>query len=351
MKNAAQLRADVDSMSIEYIDDHDEVKEQSFRFFDYHLQDIVSVYKRRAIERQEARKLEEEEKEMGELGEFELIEKQKNDSILDAIRKDSAKSFINIGNSSKGRKSSLISKSEINEDSLLKRKPKNIQRLKTLKSVPKVIPPGETEGSQAEVTRKKEEKVKVKSKMEVAEEDTVKELTFEEKMVIIDSLINEKKTIKKAFTRSLTHVRHVKNNVTMRSGQLIRLKSEINKYELERHKKLSYAITILIMFFIGAPLGAIIKRGGLGVPVLISLSFFILFYVISMMCEKWTRSNVMDPLLAAWMANILLFPIGMFFMKQAKNDARLFETDFYNVVFMKVKSYIFVLKSKFKQNK
>lgn len=129
----------------------------------------------------------------------------------------------------------------------------------------------------------------------------------------------------------------------MRNSQLDTLKTEINKYQLEQYKKLSYAITILIMFFIGAPLGAIIKRGGLGVPVLISLSFFILFYVISMICEKWTRTDVMDPLLAAWMANIILFPAGLFFMKQARNDARLFETDFYSVVFAKIKAYFISL--------
>ena len=104
------------------------------------------------------------------------------------------------------------------------------------------------------------------------------------------------------------------------------------------------------MFFIGAPLGAIIKRGGLGVPVLISLSFFILFYVISMMCEKWTRTDVMNPILAAWMANIILFPIGMFFMKQAKNDARLFEVDFYFVIFLKIKKY-FTRQFKIHKNK
>jgi lipopolysaccharide export system permease protein len=133
------------------------------------------------------------------------------------------------------------------------------------------------------------------------------------------------------------------------STRLDRLENEINKFQLERFKKLSYAVTILIMFFIGAPLGAIIKRGGLGIPVLISLSFFILFYVISMLCEKFTRSNVMDPFLAAWTANLILFPVGMFFMKQAKNDARLFETDFYNVVFLKFKTYFFSFVSRFKK--
>ena len=171
--------------------------------------------------------------------------------------------------------------------------------------------------------------------------------SFEDNIQIIDSLMNAKKNVKNAVTRSLTHVRHVKNNIMMRNGQLNKLITETNKFQLERYKKLCYAITILIMFFIGAPLGAIIKRGGLGIPVLISLSFFILFYVISMICEKWTRTDVMDPFLAAWMANIILFPVGMFLMKQAKNDARLFETDFYNVVFMRIKAYIFTLKSNF----
>ncbi|MCK5369090.1 MAG: LptF/LptG family permease, partial [Cyclobacteriaceae bacterium] len=189
-------------------------------------------------------------------------------------------------------------------------------------------------------------------KAKYKKEDTiVVKLTFEENMVIIDSLMNKPTTIKRAFNKSLSSVRYIKNNMMMRNSQLDKLKTELNKFQLERNKKLSYAITILIMFFIGAPLGAIIKRGGLGVPVLISLSFFILFYVISMMCEKWTRTDVMDPFIAAWMANIILFPVGMFFMKQAKNDARLFETDFYSVVFLRIKAYSFSLKSKFKKNK
>ncbi|MCK5206627.1 MAG: LptF/LptG family permease, partial [Cyclobacteriaceae bacterium] len=188
-------------------------------------------------------------------------------------------------------------------------------------------------------------------KAKYKKEDTiVVKLTFEENMVIIDSLMNKPNTIKRAFNKSLSSVRYVKNNMMMRKGQLDKLKTELNKFQLERNKKLSYAITILIMFFIGAPLGAIIKRGGLGVPVLISLSFFILFYVISMMCEKWTRADIMGPFLAAWMANIILFPVGLFFMKQAKNDARLFETDFYNVVFLRIKSYFISLKSKLSLN-
>jgi lipopolysaccharide export LptBFGC system permease protein LptF len=171
--------------------------------------------------------------------------------------------------------------------------------------------------------------------------------TYDENIAILDSILATNDSKRAALNRSLTHVRFVKNNMTMRNSQLNKLKSEINKFQLERFKKLSYAVTILIMFFIGAPLGSIIKRGGLGIPVLISISFFILFYIISMICEKYTRTDMMDPFVAAWMANFILLPIGIFFMKQARNDARLFDMDFYNIILSKIWGYIFALKSKF----
>ena len=75
--------------------------------------------------------------------------------------------------------------------------------------------------------------------------------SFEESITILDSLMNRPSAVKQAFNRSLTHVRYVKNNMMMRNSQLDKLKTEINKFNLERYKKLSYAIAILIMFLIG----------------------------------------------------------------------------------------------------
>jgi len=138
--------------------------------------------------------------------------------------------------------------------------------------------------------------------------------------------------------------------MTVQQNKLDRLITETNKFDHERFRKLSYAVTILIMFLIGAPLGAIIKRGGLGIPVLISMAFFILFYVISMICEKWTRQDVMDPFIAAWMANILLLPIGLFFLRQAKNDARLFDLDFYSVILFRLRKQWQLVKRKMNRN-
>ena len=342
MKNSNQLSVDVDSMKTEFYDKTEEVKEHSFRFFDYHIQDIVGIYKQRALEREERERLKEEKEE--QLEQDQMLAKY--NSSIDSVTaithgiegQVSTEPISDIDTTAK-----VVSKAGkgIDTNSLeSKRKEQNpipttVLR-KNLRKSRFRMSADEYEEEEKELEEKKESLPKVKR-------------TYEENMVIIDSLMSQPETVKMAFNRCLTHVRYVKNNMVSQSTRLEKLRNEINKFQLERYKKLSYAVTILIMFFIGAPLGAIIKRGGLGIPVLISLSFFILFYVISMMCEKFTRTDVMDPFLAAWAANFILFPVGMFFMKQAKNDARLFETDFYNVVFLKLKTYFFLFISKFKK--
>ena len=94
------------------------------------------------------------------------------------------------------------------------------------------------------------------------------------------------------------------------------------------------------MFLIGAPLGSIIKKGGLGIPVLISIVFFIIYYVFIMLGEKWAKNGLIYSWAGIWSANFLLFPVGLFFLEQARKDARLFEVDFYNVMFLKIKNFL-----------
>lgn len=340
MKNSFQLKADVDSMKTIFTDKGEKVKENSFKFFDYHLQDIVSVYKERALER-EAKLREEEEREEDIAYEYKK-EKEILEKRAQSLGKSNDSASVITSVSSKNKSLSKLDQEEL--------KSAEIKKVPEKKSASKSLP------KRSPRNRRKFE-VSEKGKKGVETNDTNKKdtviikPTFEENMLVIDSLMNSHKIVKSGFSKSLIHVRYVKNNLMTQNVQMDRLGSEINKFQLERFKKLSYAITILIMFFIGAPLGAIIKRGGLGFPVLISLSFFILFYVISMMCEKWTRADVMDPFLSAWMANIILLPVGVFFMKQAKNDARLFDTDFYSVVFLRIKAYLFSFKSRFKKTK
>lgn len=345
MKNSFDLKSDADSMRTAFMDMTEEVKEHSFKFFDYHLQDIVGVYKQRALEREERKRQEELMKEKMENGGMDIEEEEEDDEEAKELTSNSVDlegQFDSIGNQA--------GKTLFQDTALFSSKSDQDTSSSTVKRVPVA-----SRNLKAERIKKFQSSKLTNDRSRKSTTNEVdsldKQNTFEENITIIDSLLLTESSKKTALNRSLTHVRYVKNNMTMRNGQLDKLKSELNKFQLERFKKLSYAVTILIMFFIGAPLGSIIKRGGLGIPVLISISFFILFYIVSMISEKYTRTDFMDPFVAAWMANIILLPIGLFFMKQAKNDARLFDTDFYSVFFMKMKATLFALKRKFGKTK
>ena len=100
-------------------------------------------------------------------------------------------------------------------------------------------------------------------------------------------------------------------------------------FRIEVYRKYSQSVAVLLMFLIGAPLGSIIKKGGLGVPILVSILFFIIYYVLSIMGEKYGREFVMPVGVGMWMSNLVLLPAGLFFLYQAYNDSGLLEMDFW----------------------
>jgi len=113
---------------------------------------------------------------------------------------------------------------------------------------------------------------------------------------------------------------------------------DANKYELEKHHKYTQALSCLIMFLIGAPLGAIIKKGGFGVPVLISIMFFILLYVLTNQGDKWVKEGLLGVPIGAWMANTILLLTGLYFVDRARSDSRLFEMDVYQMFIKRIKA-------------
>ncbi|MGB3849797.1 MAG: LptF/LptG family permease [Tunicatimonas sp.] len=142
------------------------------------------------------------------------------------------------------------------------------------------------------------------------------------------------------IAKALSQSRTIKNELQINAQKLRRFRSEINKSIYESERKVTQAVSCLIMFLIGAPLGAIIKRGGLGVPVLISVAFFIAFYVLSEISRKWSDELIMDPLLAVWFPNLVLLPFGVIFLIQARLDTRLLESDFYRVWVDRIVKYV-----------
>ncbi len=107
------------------------------------------------------------------------------------------------------------------------------------------------------------------------------------------------------------------------------------KHEIEWHRKFTLSFACLILFFIGAPLGAIIRKGGLGMPVVVSVIFFLVYHVISISAEKMAREGVMLPYKAMWMSSIALLPIGVFLTYKATTDSSIFEVDNYIRFFKK----------------
>ena len=152
------------------------------------------------------------------------------------------------------------------------------------------------------------------------------------------AFLDDPREMQEVYRSALSQMRYVKNNYEVYGGRASELQRSIFMWEIEIHKKFAQAAACFIMFLIGAPLGAIIKRGGLGVPVLVSIIFFIIFYVLTMFGDKWAREGIVSPELGMWSANLILLPFGLIFLWQARNDARLFESDFYRMAIARLRN-------------
>lgn len=120
----------------------------------------------------------------------------------------------------------------------------------------------------------------------------------------------------------------------------------LNRHIIEWHRKYTLGLACILFFFIGAPLGAIIRKGGFGMPVVISIILFILYYVISLVGEKVAREGYWSVATAMWISSIVFIPIGIFFTYQAVTDSTLLLSDAYKQFFNKIN----IFKSKKRKN-
>jgi lipopolysaccharide export system permease protein len=127
--------------------------------------------------------------------------------------------------------------------------------------------------------------------------------------------------------------RQVKSQVLNSNTAIENYQQQEIVFEIQWHKIIASSVMCIAMFLIGAPLGAIIKRGGLGVPFLISILFFIIYYLLNMQGEKLAKQGILSPMTGIWSADVILLGIGFIFLRQARVDARLFDADAYRVFF------------------
>ena len=127
--------------------------------------------------------------------------------------------------------------------------------------------------------------------------------------------------------------RNAKDNVSFNKQDFGAQDLNIKKHKKEWHKKFTLSFACLIFFFIGAPLGAIIRKGGLGLPVVISVLFFVIYYIISTVAERMAEFGDLNMFLGVWISSILIFPIGLFLTFKATTDSSLLDGDSWKIIF------------------
>ena len=175
--------------------------------------------------------------------------------------------------------------------------------------------------------------------------DTVLGVDFDSIMLKISSLDSiKKRIILKSAKNFITQSKNRIKNFTATKKNADKYK---NQHTTEIHKRYSMALACLIMFFIGAPFGAIVRKGGLGLPVVIGVLLFLIYYVISTSMEKLCKKGDFDPVLGMWLAPMILAPVGIFLTYKATTDSALFNKEAYKKY---LKTFLTFLKTLFKKN-
>jgi lipopolysaccharide export system permease protein len=139
-------------------------------------------------------------------------------------------------------------------------------------------------------------------------------------------------------------IENVKSSTTYLTEKIESLHNEIKfikRYEVDWNRKLTVSFACMVFFFIGAPLGAIIRKGGLGTPSVISILFFVVYYVITLSGEKLVKENLVSTVAGMWAASYILLPIGIFLTYKATTDSSIMNTETYFAFFTRVKDSIY----------
>jgi lipopolysaccharide export system permease protein len=147
------------------------------------------------------------------------------------------------------------------------------------------------------------------------------------------------------YDRAIGIANNMKNSLAFAAAEISSKKDDIKFNRIEWHRKFSFSLACLILFFIGAPLGSIIRKGGLGMPLVVAIIFFLIFHLLNMFGEKFVKENLMSPIMGMWLSIIVLTPVGIFLTYKAMHDSQLFSKEFYYRTFKRVRTFFSKLKS------
>ncbi len=141
--------------------------------------------------------------------------------------------------------------------------------------------------------------------------------------ILPDSVFNT------SYSRGTEKINLVKSSVDIIALEYTKTRKDLRFTLIEWHRKFALSFACFVLFMIGAPLGSIIRKGGLGMPLVIAVIFFLIFHLLNMFGEKFVRQEVLTPLGGMWLSTMVLVPIGIFLIYKAINDSQLFNMDYY----------------------
>lgn len=172
----------------------------------------------------------------------------------------------------------------------------------------------------------------------LSKSDSVKIQEEKLSVINIDSVFNTLTSAEKLKTLSTCENRlsSLSSDWSMKSYLTKETDANIRGHRSDWHKKITLSLACIIFFFIGAPLGAIIRKGGLGMPVVLSVLIFILYYIIDSGATRVAKSGEMNIILGTWMSTLVLAPLGGFLTYKSNKDSIVFNIDVYIAFFRKL---------------
>ena len=185
----------------------------------------------------------------------------------------------------------------------------------------------------------KEVRKEVKARPEtesVAEVEEVEEEVVEDAHATLEGLLSgldshtRTRVYNRARSMAATGVTDARNYSDMTRGD----REYINRHKIEKQRKFTLSIACLLMFLIGAPFGSIVRKGGLGMPLVASVIFFVIYYVVGMIAEKAVRESVLGPE-GMWVSSMVMLPIGIVLTLQATTDSAFFDSSSWKKFFQR----------------
>ena len=143
------------------------------------------------------------------------------------------------------------------------------------------------------------------------------------------------------YGKAVNQIKGQQGQVDIMKSMLIGINDSWAKFSYELHTKYAMAAICFIFLFIGAPMGAIVQKGGFGLPILIAISFFMLYMISVIYCKNLNDTHSVSAPMAAWLPDLVMIPIGAILTYRAMNDYKIMDI---NALFARLKIVAFIKK-------